>query len=454
MATIDELKKKDGSAVQLGAGNTDPGGYLPGESIAGRMGRRASEAGAGLISGLRSVGKAANLGAPGAATGMPFNSSAGAGRGAVPAGTPIGINQSPAALALSAPAAASTLPSATPTATTLPGATPPVQPTPAVAAMGAPVAAPTPTGALPAVPSGAIRRIGNSYSGGPNIAGDITVNGAAPTGDIISAQNNQAAENLARRYGQTSGFGPAGAIRGGGTVSSMDTSAGYAADLKQLAGIEAGKVAQNADMQAQADYAQENAMRASGLGKAARELGALRLNNQTTRRDQDLQAADRGAIRKLAQDRLGLDTAKAGQDAKMEQARLGLDTNKDNRDATASGFTNRSAGRIEALQTAYESAKPEDRAAIAEQLRVMTGKERPSKYTVSRGGQVYDPKAMTMVNQPDRVFDNQSGTWIDQPGQGGQPASPVQKLPTAGEVRGGYKFKGGNPADQTSWEKV
>lgn len=33
-------------------------------------------------------------------------------------------------------------------------------------------------------------------------------------------------------------------------------------------------------------------------------------------------------------------------------------------------------------------------------------------------------------------------------------AAPAGKAPKAGEVRGGYKFKGGNPADKANWEKV
>lgn len=44
-----------------------------------------------------------------------------------------------------------------------------------------------------------VTRVGNSYSGGPNITGDITVNGAAPGGGAISAQNMNAANNLAAR---------------------------------------------------------------------------------------------------------------------------------------------------------------------------------------------------------------------------------------------------------------
>lgn len=46
--------------------------------------------------------------------------------------------------------------------------------------------------------SNAVTRVGNSYSGG-NVAGDITINGRAPGGGAISAQNMAAADALAQR---------------------------------------------------------------------------------------------------------------------------------------------------------------------------------------------------------------------------------------------------------------
>lgn len=56
--------------------------------------------------------------------------------------------------------------------------------------------------------NGAVTRNGNSYSG-TNVSGDITVNGQAPGGGAVSAQNMAAADALATRQ-SPAGFQPAG----------------------------------------------------------------------------------------------------------------------------------------------------------------------------------------------------------------------------------------------------
>lgn len=260
----------------------------------------------------------------------------------------------------------------------------------AMAKVNAGTAPATATPAAPANPN-LVTRVGNSYSGGPNISGDIEL--AGTRGGVISAQNNQAAENLARAGGQTRGFGPSGAIRGGGQVSSMDTSAGYAADLKQLAGIEAAKAQQNASMRDQENYA---AMKAGHMSQKTYQ--AILARNQTdaiTQRGQDIQASSVGFANKLAQEKLGLDKA------------------KDGRDATAAGFTSRSAKRVEDLQSAYESAKPEDKAGIAEQLRVLTGKDKAATYKVAAGGQQLDANGMP-YKVPDQIYNEQTGQVLQQ----------------------------------------
>ena len=58
-------------------------------------------------------------------------------------------------------------------------------------------------GAMP-ITQGAVTRTGNSYTGPANIRGDVTINGAAPGGGAISAQNMAAADALAGRQAQES----------------------------------------------------------------------------------------------------------------------------------------------------------------------------------------------------------------------------------------------------------
>lgn len=316
----------------------------------------------------------------------------------------------------------------------------------------APSVAPgTPTAQAPgamqamAAPSGAVTRVGNSYSG-TNVAGDISINGASPRGGMISAQNNQAAENLARRGGQTSGFGPPGAMRGGGQVSSIDTSAGYASDLRQLAEIDKTKAEQNANMQAQGAAAKQSAdeyrrsarnlnditspeyeflrrqqMAADSApkgrgGKDARAAAAqmqsdfladlqgggrkseqATAQDATTRRGQDITAANQTAAQKLADQRFGLDSAKAGQDA------------------TNAGIDNESKTMLLNAQKAFANAKtPEERQSAMAVLSGLSGKERTqqAQFAYSPGGQILIGDKT--VTQPGVIFNQFTGQRLEQ----------------------------------------
>jgi hypothetical protein len=57
----------------------------------------------------------------------------------------------------------------------------------------------------------------------------------------------------------------------------------------------------------------------------------------------------------------------------------------------------------------------------------------------------FEQKAIRQAQGGQGGNDGSAGTW-----QGG----PVPKVPMKGQVLGGYKFKGGNPADQSNWEQV
>ena len=153
-------------------------------------------------------------------------------------------------------------------------------------------------------------------------------------------------------------------------------------------------------------------------------------------------------------DERAADRAQADRRLNREEAlardRLDIDRQRAEGEAQARGFEVRGMQRVERLYQQLEAAEtPEARAAIAEQLRALSGKEAPNRFTVVPGGQEIDPTTNVAVTRPARVFNNQSGQFVDQPAGQAAPAAP-----RSGEVRGGYRFKGGNPADQASWEKV
>ncbi|MBP8081078.1 MAG: hypothetical protein KAY12_02880 [Arenimonas sp.] len=98
----------------------------------------------------------------------------------------------------------------------------------------------------------------------------------------------------------------------------------------------------------------------------------------------------------------------------------------------AHGFQSRAAQRQEDLQAKYEAAKtPEERSAIAQQIRDLSGKQEPqNRFTVVPGGQEWDANAGAMRNVPGRVINNQTGLDVERPTQGAgqQPqAMPADK---------------------------
>lgn len=151
-----------------------PGGQLATQPV-GMASRGASQ--------LAEVAPAAGQGASagGAGFGRYATGAAGLGAAAMLAGA------TPDSGAAASPAGAMTTPAGLPLPLSAPAASP---------------AAPAPSQG-PAGFSGNVSRDGNSYSGA-NVSGDITVNGAAPRGGAISAQNMGAADVLAGRQAQES----------------------------------------------------------------------------------------------------------------------------------------------------------------------------------------------------------------------------------------------------------
>lgn len=93
-------------------------------------------------------------------------------------------------------------------------------------------------------------------------------------------------------------------------------------------------------------------------------------------------------------------------------------------------------------------------------MRALAGKttQASDRYLTVQGGEEIGPDGMTKVKRPSGVFDAQTQKFIptDAPAAGAaqKAQGTAPKTPQAGEIRGGFKFKGGNPADQSSWEKV
>lgn len=392
---------------------------------AGRLGAAAAGAGAGAALGtavLPGVGTALGGLAGGALGYFGANKAIEAGRRA------LGVD--PSAPATRAPALLPPTPQATATPTPAPAAALPNAAGTNQSAydkMNADVSAGA-GGAWAPPTTGNVTRNGNSYSG-TNVSGDVNfvnpegyVGPAKPSGGAISAQNNAAADALAARYGQTSGFGVA--TRGGGAVSSMDTSQGYAQDKRELARIDAGK---EKDRNAIRDQDIANQSRAGNYG-AVRVL-SRQIKREDATRLADQQAATTGAAQKLAQDRFGLDKAKFGLEA------------------TGAATKNKAEARLGAIYD--ELGDPKTTAArrlqLTDEARVRTNhfeKEFPPvRMLVVPGG--VDAAG---VKEPSRVFDPDTRQFVGEPAA--LPPGMKRQVGTSGgkpvyEDANGKRFVGG-----------
>lgn len=100
--------------------------------------------------------------------------------------------------------------------------------------------------------------------------------------------------------------------------------------------------------------------------------------------------------------------------------------------------------RIQNLYAQYESAAPGERAALAEQIRTLTGKDQAQRFTVVPGGQEVDPVTQQLVTRPARVINNQTGSFVDQ--QGGEQASQPEQ--------GAAKFESGRVYRNSAGERA
>ena len=120
----------------------------------------------------------------------------------------------------------------------------------------------------------------------------------------------------------------------------------------------------------------------------------------------------------------------------------------------AAGFQTRAAKRRESAYDNYSKAKTdEDRQAIANQFPDLFGQAKDAAHRMEVVRGKTDP--MTGQSSGDYVVVQDPKTGGVRQIQMGAGAAPApQALPNAGEVRNGFRFKGGNPNDQANWTKV
>ena len=120
----------------------------------------------------------------------------------------------------------------------------------------------------------------------------------------------------------------------------------------------------------------------------------------------------------------------------------------------AAGVELTAAQRLQALQGEYLGAETDaKRDAAAKKLQALSGKgQAADEYMAVGGGEtVVDPQSGLTVKNPDVLVNKRTGQPVS--GQQAKPAQ-AQSAPAAGTVKGGYRFKGGDPSQQSSWEKV
>ena len=165
---------------------------------------------------------------------------------------------------------------------------------------------------------------------------------------------------------------------------------------------------------------------------------------------------------KSDQARIGIDQQRLQQEGQLGNARLGIQQQelgitgrKAEQDIAASQFEMDQKRHIASLQQQYAdpNASEEDRQRIATQLWAFNQQSARDRYITVSGGKVVDQNGM-LVDQPGRLYDTKTQRYVDDAQASESQPAAQRKAPAVGEVRSGYRFKGGNPADQNSWEKV
>ncbi|WP_374257895.1 hypothetical protein [Aquabacterium sp.] len=284
---------------------------------------------------------------------------------------------------------------------------------------------------------------------GTDIKGNASINGGAGRGGVSYVGDGSSAADVMARYARESdslsgkadaqrkldAYGPG--AHGGSGVAGFNTGQGGRASAQQFQqDMLRTSLVQQAQKGGRNAAAAMQALNGMDGTQAQRDIAEMREQGDTNRfNTREAGETTRAGMRNAA------DARRDGISAAVALGKLDLDRQ-------AQGFANRSSARQEKLYADYDAAKtPEERAIIAQKIRDLSGKEQSSDWQLqvtpstknldgsTTEGSVYRYNKRTGDVQ--RVDSHQSAT-----------------MPKVGEVRGGYKFKGGNPADQNSWESV
>ena len=291
-----------------------------------------------------------------------------------------------------------------------------------------------------------IVRDGNSFSG-KNISSGYTINGqnanyATTNPNADSVQNQQARQNLLDRTPDIGGSSGALGLLAYQQQQVNETNQNLAAAARQSGQVNA---AQSANAGRYEDrIAAQNEMRMIDGGKytpqgakgmtasvqarrdnlansmTANSASNMANANNTAAADRQM-AADAAATQRAAMTESGLNS-RFNTTAQNEMTRFGVTSDLDERkfgsEQQIRGFQINQLQRQQALYEKYDAAAtPEEKAAIAAEIRAATGGEQANRYTVVAGGQEWDEKAGATLNRPAQVLNNQTGEFVNQ-GQG------------------------------------
>ena len=176
----------------------------------------------------------------------------------------------------------------------------------------------------------------------------------------------------------------------------------------------------------------------------------------------NLAAANRNneinSIAQVANARTAQQGQQFGASHELAKQRLALDNRKADIADTGAQMDNATKKQLQDLNAQIlKETDPAKLAVLQEKAQTLTGKyQRPdpaTRMTVVPQGSYIDEKSQQVLQRPALVLGPDGQVIGQQTGERAGAQGPVA-TPKVDEVRGGYKFKGGNPADQKNWEKV